>query len=39
LNEAKYWLRRASHRNLINPEEVLKMTRMIEEIEGVQITV
>jgi four helix bundle protein len=32
LNEAKYWLRRASHRNLIKPEEVLKLTRVIEEI-------
>jgi four helix bundle protein len=32
LNETKYWLRRASRRNLIKPEEVLKLTRMIEEI-------
>jgi four helix bundle protein len=32
LNEAKYWLRRASRRKIIGPEQVEKMDKMIEEI-------
>ena len=32
LNEAKYWLRRASYRNLIEPEQAEKLTKIIEEI-------
>jgi four helix bundle protein len=32
LNEAKYWLRRASNRNLNEPEEADKLNRMMEEI-------
>jgi len=32
LNEAKYWLRRASHRNLIKPDEADKLKQMIEAI-------
>lgn len=31
-NEAKYWVRRASRRNLIKPEEADKLNRMIEDI-------
>lgn len=32
LNEAKYWLLRASHRNLIKPDEADKLKQMIEAI-------
>jgi four helix bundle protein len=32
LNETKYWLRRASYRNLIKPDEALELSRMIEAI-------
>jgi four helix bundle protein len=32
LNESKYWLRRASHRNLIRSEEMDRLSLMIEEI-------
>jgi four helix bundle protein len=32
LNEAKYWLRRASRRNLTEPEEMEKLNRMMEDI-------
>ena len=32
LNEAKYWLRRASHRNLIKPDEADRLKQMIEAI-------
>jgi len=32
LNETKYWLRRASRRKIIGPEQVEKLDKMIEEI-------